>query len=98
MIIADYTSLDGHSYADIEDLLQIDRKARDHIEAVEGARVAKEILDRLPQNDAELERMIREGYRLACNMSWDIVVRKYLLNDLLHTQEKQPDPHSCVRT
>jgi len=26
--------------------------------------------------------VIREGYRLARNMSWDVVVREYLLSDL----------------
>jgi hypothetical protein len=98
VILADYTTLNGYSFADIEDLLQINRKARDHIEAVEGARVAGEILDRLPKTDTDLERMIREGYRLASNMSWDMVVRKYLLNDLLRTRDQQPEPHNCVRT
>jgi hypothetical protein len=98
VILADYTTLNGYSFADIEDLLQINRKARDHIEAVEGARVAREILERLPRSDTELERMVREGYRLACNMSWDMVVRKYLLNDLLRTRDQQPQPHNCVRT
>ncbi len=97
VVLADYTAMDDCSGADIEDLLQIDRKVRDRIEAAEGVRVAREILDRLPQNDAELERMIRDGHRLACNMSWDMVVRKYLLNDLLRTHDKQPEQHSCVK-
>jgi len=95
VILADYTALNDYCFADIEDLLQINRKARDHIEATEGARVAGEILNRLPKTDADLERMVHEGYRLACNMSWDMVVRKYLLNDLLQTQDKQPR-HSHV--
>jgi hypothetical protein len=98
VILADYTTLNGYPFADIEDLLQINRKARDHIEAVEGARVAGEILERLPQDDAQFERMIREGYRLACHMSWDMVVRKYLLNDLLRAPNRQQKQHSCVRT
>jgi hypothetical protein len=34
--------------------------------------------------------MIREGYRLARDMSWDVVVRKYLLNDLARAFESKP--------
>jgi hypothetical protein len=98
VVLADYTAMDDRCGSDIEDLLQIDRKIRDGIETAEGARVAREILDRLPQNDAQIERMIRDGHDLACNMSWDVVVREYLLNDLLQTHEKQPEQAGCVRT
>ncbi len=90
VIVADYTNLGDYQYADIEDLQQINRKVRDHIEAVEGARVAQEVLDRLPKSDAELDSLICEGHRLAHNMSWDVVVRKYLLNDLARIAEHQP--------
>jgi hypothetical protein len=89
VIVADYVNLREHPYADIEDLRQIDRRVRDHIEAVEGARVAQEVLNRLPKNDAELESLIHEGYRLAHNMSWDVVVRRYLLDDLSRITQKQ---------
>ena len=44
IIIADYTNLEGFEYADIEDLLQIDKSAREHIEASESQKVAKEII------------------------------------------------------
>jgi len=98
VILADYTALGDCSRMDIEDLLQIDRKARDRIETAEGQRVAREVLDHLPQTEAQFERMIRDGYRLACNMSWDMVVRKYLLNDLLGSRDRQADRRSCVRT
>lgn len=98
VILADYTSLGDCSGTDIEDLLQIDRKARDRIEAAEGARVAREVLDRLPRTDAQLARMIHEGYRLACEMSWDRVVRKYLLRDLVRIHDKQAKQPSCVGT
>jgi hypothetical protein len=91
VIIADYTNLREHPYADIEDLLQIDRKIRDRIEALEGARVAREILERLPRNEVEAETMIRDGYRLACSMSWDAVVKKYLLNDLTRAFDRQAE-------
>ena len=97
VITADYTNLGDYQYADLEDLLQIERKVRDQIETVEGARVAKEVLERLPKNDAELEAMIREGYRLACDMSWDVVVKKYLLNDLSRAVDQQREMRSYLR-
>lgn len=89
ILLADYTDLGSDSRGDIEDLLQIDRHLRDRIEAAEGTRLAEEIIARLPKNEAELDVMIREGYRLAHNMSWDVVVRKYLLNDLSRSPQKQ---------
>jgi hypothetical protein len=89
VILADYTNLGDYPCADIEDLLQIGRAQRDRIEAVEAARVAGEIMDRLPGSESQMEEMIREGYRLARNMSWDVVVRKYLLADLAHVHERQ---------
>lgn len=88
ILLADYTNLDGQSYGDIEDLLQIDRQVRNDIEVSEGGRLAREILERLPKNEQELDTMIREGYQLARNMSWDVVVRKYLLNDLSSPLER----------
>jgi len=94
VLLADYTALGNHPYHDIEDLLQINRQVRDRIEATEGARLAREILERLPRNEAELDAMIREGYRLAYNMSWDVVVRKYLLNDLSRASQKQLACHN----
>jgi glycosyltransferase involved in cell wall biosynthesis len=82
VIVADYTNLGDYRYSDIEDLVQIDRSVRDRIEAQQAASVAKEILMRLPKNDAETEAMLQNGYRLAQNMSWDMVVRNYLLKNL----------------
>jgi hypothetical protein len=97
VIIANYTNPGEHQYADLEDLQQINRKARDQIEAAEGARVAQEVLDRLPKCDAELDSLIHEGYQLAHNMSWDVVVRKYLLNGLAQIAQQQPEPHSYLK-
>jgi hypothetical protein len=97
VIIADYTRLTDSPRDDVEDLVQIDRQVRDGIESAESARVAREIMERLPRNEAEIRELIDSGYRLACNMSWDVVVRKYLLNDLSHVQAGQVQYDSCVR-
>ena len=84
-IIADYTNFDLPTvlYNDVEDMIiQIDRWVRKQIEARESEKVALQICSRLPKNEAEVESMIQTGYELAKNMSWDVVVKNYLLSNL----------------
>jgi len=82
VIVADYTNLQTQNYADIEDMLQIDSSVRDRIEANEARRVAMQICSRLPSNEAEIAEMIESGHQLAENMSWDLVIKHYLLPSL----------------
>jgi hypothetical protein len=85
VIIADYTNLTTHPDkigTEVEDILRIDRSVRDRIEASESEKVAMQICSRLPKNEAEVESMIQTGYELAKNMSWDVVVKNYLLSSL----------------
>jgi hypothetical protein len=69
----------GSAQAGIEYLLQIDRSVRNRVETDESEKVAKEIILRLPKDKSEIQSMIQTGYSLAKNMSWDTVVRNYLL-------------------
>ena len=78
VIIADYTDI-GTSRGDLEDLLAIDRAKREVIEEQVAARVAVEILKRLPSSQDELAKLIESGYELASKMSWDQVVSRYVL-------------------
>jgi hypothetical protein len=82
VIVADYTNLVDFNYDDIEDLLQINRSVRDHVEENESKRVAEEILSRLPQDQAQTEHLIQIGYEFAKNMSWDVVAKDYFENGL----------------
>jgi glycosyltransferase involved in cell wall biosynthesis len=82
VIIADYTNLPAQGCAEIEDVLQIERTVRDMIEAGESEKVAMQICSRLPKNQAEIESMVQTGYELAKKMSWDVVVKNYLLSSL----------------
>jgi len=92
VIIADYTNLESHpdTIGEVEDILQIDRSVRDRIEAGESEKVAMQICSRLPKNQAEIESMIQTGYELAKNMSWDVVVKNYLLSSLQSVCAKKP--------
>ena len=92
VIIADYANLNNRDYTDIEDLLQIDRSVRNRIEASESEKVAMQIVRRLAKSKSEIENMIQTGCALAKNMSWDVVVKNYLLTSLrraLHKQRSQ---------
>jgi hypothetical protein len=88
VIVADYTNLEVSSYVDIEDLLQIDRSIRDRIEASQSEKVAMQICSRLPKDESEIENMVKTGYELAKNMSWDVVVNNYLLSALRKIPDK----------
>lgn len=89
-IIADYTNLSNSSSADIENLLLIDRSARNRIEEDVSKEVADRIIQYLPKNESEIESMIQNGYSLAKKMSWDVVVKKYVLPSLQTALHKQP--------
>jgi hypothetical protein len=41
--------------------------------------VASEVLDRLPRNAEDHQRLIADGYDLARQMSWEVVVKEYLM-------------------
>jgi hypothetical protein len=72
VIIADYTHIELPQAHDIEDLIRIGRSERDRTEERESRAVAEEIFRRLPQNEAEMEQLLRTGYALAHQMSWSV--------------------------
>ena len=76
-------------YNDLEDYLQINRELRDNIEASESEKIAIQICERLPKNDIEIQELLEKGYELAKQMSWDIVVKHYLLPGLQNMIAKQ---------
>ena len=78
VIIADYTDI-GTSRGDLKDLLAIDRVKREVIEEKVAAKVATEILKRLPGSQEEILKLIASGYQLASKMSWEEVVSSYVL-------------------
>jgi hypothetical protein len=82
LVIADYTRLNSHGFANIEDLLKMDESVRDQIEYSVSEKVAMQICSRLAKSESEIEDMIKTGYSLAKNMSWDAVVKNYLLPSL----------------
>jgi len=89
IVIADYTDSEAR-FAEIPQLLQIDRAYRDRIEELISSEVADEIIMLLPKTDFEVAAMIENGHRIARNMSWDVVVKNHLLPTLNKILHKHP--------
>lgn len=89
VIIADYTDLNGDAGKDIEQMLKIEKAARDKIEHKISEKVALEICARLPKNDEEFNRMLQSGYELARHMGWESVVERYVLKSLHKAVRKE---------
>lgn len=89
IIIADYTDLQGEHFTDIEDMLLIHHGLRDRIESSTSEKTAAQICERLAANQADTEQMLDSGYRLAEKMSWDVVMKNYLLTNLEKTLNNQ---------
>ena len=111
IIIADYTNLNGNDYADIErepqterntfgnpDLLRIGRSMREQIEAKQSEKVAREIIRRLAKSKSEIENILQTGHRIAKNMSWDVVVKNYLLPSLQKVLHKHRSESIYTKT
>jgi hypothetical protein len=80
VIVADYVTppADWH-LASPWDALRIDRHGRDRIEMTNSRKVAETIAARLPLTEAETRRLLEAGQTVGARMSWDVVVRDYLI-------------------
>jgi hypothetical protein len=54
----------------------LDRK---HIEKRVAPKLAEEVLRKVPQNNKDMEELIKSGYAVASHMGWDVVARDYFL-------------------
>ncbi len=78
VIVADYTQLHDKP-ARAEQLLTIGQRERDSIEHEVAEIVAKQLITRLPRSPEEFTQYIDRGYKLAEQMSWDMVARDYVV-------------------
>ena len=97
LVIADYTRLNSHGFANIEDLLKMDESVRNQIEQSVSEKVAMQVCSRLAKSESETEDMIKTGYSLAKNMSWDAVVKNYLLPSLQKVLSKSHNLAACAK-
>jgi glycosyltransferase involved in cell wall biosynthesis len=75
----DYTTGPHAQFNSIEACLAVDKNHRIQIERAVAAQVADKIMAGLPVGDAAIDKMLKEGYRLASQMSWEVVARDYVL-------------------
>ncbi len=97
VIIADYTDLNNGSYAGVREPLGIDRSVRSRIERRINKNIAMQICSRLTRTESEIESMMEAGCELAKNMSWDVVMKNYLLPSLEKALNKRRSEHSYTK-
>ena len=88
VIVADYTDLPQKDLRP-EQLMNLGKVERDQIEHAVAAKVAAELIDRLPRTPAEFEQFIARGHALAQKMSWDVVARDYVLPGISRAAKAQ---------
>jgi glycosyltransferase involved in cell wall biosynthesis len=84
VIVADYTRA-GELGQSISAALAIDQARRNQIESAQAGAVAQQIIERLPQDAGSAQRLLQDGFALSTKMSWEVVVREYLLPGLART-------------
>jgi hypothetical protein len=88
VIVADYTELTSKGLRP-EQLLAIGRAERDQIEDAVAARVAADLIERLPRTPEQFQEFIDRGFELASKMSWDVVARDYVLPGIERASKAQ---------
>ncbi|MCK4341661.1 MAG: hypothetical protein KAY37_08060 [Phycisphaerae bacterium] len=62
----------------VKDSLAIGTSERREVEYKLAGQLADQIIKRLPQTEAEEEKLIRSGHELATRMSWDVVAERFV--------------------
>ena len=88
IIIADYGDLDKHPHTNDRDaqqsrtlrnILAIDQAQRDIVEHRVARQIADILIERLPRDDRQSQKLLASGHALAEQMNWDNACRDYLL-------------------
>ncbi len=80
LVLADYVSVPpAWQLWSPWDALRIDETIRGSLEARNSYLVAQQIAERLPRNDEDRLHLLEAGQQLAAGMSWEVVVKDYLL-------------------
>lgn len=91
VIVADYTNLDHQCPSGKDYHLHIDGDVRRAVEDRISGEIAEQICSYMTEDESEIEELIRSGYKLAKNMSWDMVVKNYLLSSLQKALRKDAE-------
>jgi len=88
VIVADYMDI-LKPRPSARELLSIDRAYRDALEVRVAARVAEELLRRLPTTPKQKAELIASGYETAKHMTWEVVAKNYFLPAIDRACRKQ---------
>jgi hypothetical protein len=89
VIVGDFTTMENPPH-DVAKLRAIGQAERDRVEEKEAKRLAEVILDRLPKDEQQTQRLIETGQDLVQHMGWDAVCEKQLLPMLERLRELSP--------
>jgi hypothetical protein len=90
LIVADYTTLPPDMRVDDYRAAQlIGQPERDRVEAARAQSVAQEIISRLPIGRQAQQQLLEQGYQLAREMDWDVVVQEYLFPALVYAVNRE---------
>ncbi len=88
LVVADYVTVPPeYPLHSPWDALAIDRGVRDWIEHRNSGDAAWRLFQRLPTDEAGLRARVETGEAIARHMSWDVVVRDYLLPGLARARQ-----------
>jgi hypothetical protein len=78
VIMADYSGLAGQ-HLSVQQLLDLKRSERERHEMRVADHVARALLQALPQDDTDAQKLLATGCDLAGQMSWEVVAGEYVL-------------------
>ncbi|HRX04223.1 MAG TPA: glycosyltransferase, partial [Anaerolineae bacterium] len=89
IVVANYTSLPpGWQVFSPWDALNIGTAQRSQIESYNSAYVARQIMERLPRDAADMQALLTAGQEVGKRMSWEVVVSDYLLPGLANATRR----------
>lgn len=78
VVVADYVD-SGHADQDVESWLAISRETRERHERQVAGQIAEQLMKALPTDEQQIEALLRSGYDLARQMSWEVVAKQFFL-------------------
>ena len=89
IIVADYCDMGGEG-RDENGWLALTRQERERHESHVAAAVAHRIIQALPTSEPSMQALMRNGYQLAHQMSWDVVAGRFVMPGIEAACRKQP--------
>jgi hypothetical protein len=96
VLVADYVALDRPRT--IDELLHLGQAERDVIEQRVAQEIARELLQRVPRDDAGRRKLLESGQALVGRLGWDEVLRQHLIPMMRRVVAEEQPPGATRRT